>query len=268
MPRAGILSIQLESIIDDKRANLEKVRKFIEQNKGKKLDLVVLPEFFLTGISPNYASNPESINGSEAIKYLSNLAREYNTNIICGSIVTKDTDNKVYNMAFVLNREGETVAQYRKIHLFKYLGGTEDTEISEGSEVVVAELDFAKVGLGICFDIRYPLIYRKLIQKGAEIIVNPSAWAYPLENVLEGENMAELFKALNIVRAAESLVYFVSSNPAGQCGPFEFIGNSMITSPLGAVVQNAGKNEGAIWAEVDLNIVRELKTSYPVANID
>lgn len=265
---AGILSVQFESIIDDRKGNLKKVQKFIDKNKDKKLDLIILPEFFLTGISQSYTNNPEPIEGSEALNYLSGLAKKYNTNIVCGSIVTKDNDGKVYNMAFVLDRAGKIVAQYRKIHLFKYLGGTEDIGISKGQDVVVAELDFAKVGLSICFDIRYPMHYKKLVQKGAEVIVSPSAWGYLTDNALEGENMTELFKALNIARAAESLVYFVTSNPAGQSGPFTFIGNSMITSPLGVVMQNAKQAETAIWANIDLEVVRELKTSYPVANID
>jgi len=265
---AGILSIQPEPIIDDRQCNLKKIHQFIEKNRDKKLDLVVLPEFFLTGISKNYTSDPEPIVNSVAINYLSELAKKYNTNIVCGSIVTRDNDGKVYNMTSVLDRSGKVVAQYRKIHLFAYLGGNENMEITEGREVVVAELDFAKVGLSICFDIKYPLHYKKLIQKGAEIIVSPSAWGYLTDNILEGKNMTELFRALNITRAAESLVYFITSNLTGRSGLLEFIGNSMITSPLGVVVQNAECTEGAIWADIDLDKVRELKVSYPIADID
>lgn len=267
----GVLSIQIEAVTKNKRANLDKIKKYIEEyqlNVCKKLDLVVLPEFFLSGIYPEYADDAEPIEDSEAIKFLSKLALKYNTNIVTGATIIKDTDDKLYNMSFVLNRQGKIVAQYKKIHLFKYFGGTENVRITEGSEAVVVELDFAKVGLAICFDIRYPLHFKKLIKMGAEIIVLPTAWGCFAENKLEVLDTTNVLKSLNIARAAENLVYFVSANLVGQSGPLYLVGNSMVVSPLGEVLQNAGSAQGAIWTKIDLDVVRKLKTTYPVAEID
>lgn len=266
---AGILSIQFGMSVEDRSVNLRKVAELIEKNKDKKLDLVLLPEFFLNSASNHYFENPVDKDGGEPLKFLSELARKYNTNIACGSIVVKE-NNKLFNRMFVLNRKGETVAKYDKIHLFKYHGGTEDANISEGNQHVVAELDFAKVGLSICFDIKYPMHFRKLIQMGAEIIVAPTAWGYPTVNKEKEELCTKkAFESINITRAFENNVYFVTSNQCGQVGDdLTLIGHSMITSPMAAVLQNALEKECAIYADVDLEVVRELKKTYPVADIE
>lgn len=265
----GILSLQFEPVIDDKKANLQKVAALIDANKNKKLDLIVLPEFFLTGVGPDYTQAHEEENGGEPLKFLSELAKKYNSNIACGSIVRK-VNGKLFNTLFVLNRIGEIVAKYDKTHLYKYFGGTEDKNITAGNELVVADLDFGKLGLSVCFDIRYPMQYRKLVQMGAEIIASPTAWAYLTANKEKEETVTrKTFEALNITRAFENLVYFVTSNQCGSVGDMcTFIGGSMITSPMGEVIQNALEDECGIYADVDLETVRELKKTYPAAEID
>ena len=155
---AGILSIQFEPILNKMDENLEKIQRiidnFMETNVDKKpVDLLVLPEFFTTGVSHKYVENPVSPEGGKPIELMANVAKKYNTNIAAGTVITKEGE-KLYNTMFVLNREGKTVVKYRKIHLFKYFGGTENERITPGDEILVANLDFARVGLSICFDIK------------------------------------------------------------------------------------------------------------------
>lgn len=267
---AGVLSVQLKPVLKQKSVNLETVKKIIKGFCDKKLDLVVLPEFFSTGINHDAMVNePEDTNGGIVIAELSKIAKHFNTNIVCGSVIEREGD-KLYNTSFVLDREGKIVGKYRKIHLYKFFGGQEHTYITPGNEIVTVDLDFGRVGLSICFDIKFPLMYKKLIKDGAEVIVSPSAWCnLNAVSDTDKENFAECWRAMNICRAAESLVYFVSSNPTGKVDNFLYCaGNSMIVNPLGVVEANACEKEGGIYSEINLDLVRELKQTVPVADID
>ena len=268
---AGILNIQLEPVLGDKEKNIQKVNDFIKKYAGEKLDLVVLPEFFSTGVhQESFENKPEDTNGGMVIKALSEMARKYKTNIVCGTVIEKEED-KLYNTSFVLNRDGEIVGKYRKLHLFKFFLFNEDKYLTSGNlPPLVADLDFAKVGVSVCFDIKYPMLYKNLIKMGAEIIVSPSAWI-KLTSLTEKEKEDRLmcWRSLNITRAAESLVYFITSNLAGKpSNALYSLGNSMITNPFGEVESIQGNTEGADYKNIDLTLVRELKQSVPVAFID
>lgn len=270
MSNVGILSVQFNPVIGDKKANLQKAFDIIKQYCDKKLDLVVLPEFFSTGIDDNaFINKPEAKDGGEVIEFMRETAKRFNTNIVCGSVIIED-EGKRYNSAFVVDRYGNVVGEYRKIHLFNYFGGNEGTYICPGERPFVAELDFGRVGVSMCFDIKFPMLYKKLIQMGAEIIVSPSAWSN-LTSLpdKQKDDFLTTWKAMNICRATESLVYFVTANLSGNANKFLYsVGNSMICAPMGEVVQNAGMGDKGIYTEADLALVRNFKGSVPVAMID
>lgn len=267
---AGILNIQFTPNAGDKQANLEKVETLISGYCDKNLDLVIIPEFFSTSIDDKSMVNePEDENGGIVTDFLKTVAKRYNTNIICGSVMEK-VDDKLYNTSFVLNRDGEIVGKYRKIHLFNYFGGNEGTYTTAGDKPLVVGLDFARVGVSLCFDIKFPLLYKELIKRGAEIIVSPSAWSIPKSvSNKEKEIFINTWKAMNICRATESLVYFVTSNLTGRTNPFlDSIGNSMITGPLGEVISNLENKEAADFVDLDMSVIYDLKHKVPVAMID
>ncbi len=269
---AGILSIQMKPIIGKSEINLKKIKHFIKKNSDKKLDLVVMPEFFSTGIDhESFLNNPTDENGSDTIEYIKELAKEYNTNIVAGTVIEKSED-KLYNTSFVINRHGETLAKYRKIHLFNYMGGTEGERITPGDKEVVVELDFGKIGLGICFDIKYPLHYKKLAKLGADIIVLPTAWAIPNDIYNNTETLKyaqEMWIAMNRTRAYDNLVYVISSNQTKQSNEnVSCIGTSLIISPTAEILANAKNDESAIWADLDLETVKYFRQIYPIAHID
>ena len=269
-PKSYVLSVQLRAKSGDKFANLQKIEELISPYKNKPLDLLLLPEFFSTGICHNAMVNePENEFGGETIQKICDIAKVYNTNIVAGSVIEKSND-KLYNTSFAINREGRIVDKYRKIHLFNYFGGTEGERITPGNKPVVIKFDFAQVGINICFDIRYPMHSRKLIQMGAEIIVCPTAWAF-LNSLPDKEKQVtkKLWQSLNVARAAENLVYFISADLCGKIDSFlSASGNSMIVSPFGEILENAQEEEKAIYQTIDLEIVRELKKSYPVVEIE
>ena len=268
----GILSVQFNPKIADKNKNLEKFENFLVQNSQKKLDLVVLPEFFSTGICHNsFENNPEDENGGEVISYLKNLAKKYQTNIICGTVIEKSA-GKYYNTSFALNRNGEVVAKYRKIHLYNYMGGNEGALITPGEEEVVVDFDFGKVGMAICFDIRYPQHIRKLAQSGADIVVLPTAWVVPnevYEDAQTREYARDMWISMIRTRAYDNMCYLVVSDQVCKCNEFQSnLGCSMIVSPMAEVLADAEFKECAIYSEIELESLKYLRSQYPIVNID
>lgn len=268
---ARVLSVQFNPTLGDKLKNCNRIGEIISDNSKDGLDLVVLPEFFSTGIDHSaLTENPEEESKSPTLAYFSELAKQFGTNIICGTVIEKTIDNKLYNTSYAIDRKGAIVGKYRKIHLYNYFGGNEGSTTSPGDTPVVVNFDFARVGMSVCFDIRYPLLYKNLIKMGAEIIVSPSAWSnLASANSDEMADFINCWRAFNVARASESLVYFVTSNLVGKSCPFLYsIGNSMITNPLGKILDNAQNNECALNQKLDMHLVRKLKKEYPVYNLD
>ena len=271
MTNAKILNIQISPKIGDKLYNCNKIGEYISNNSSGGLDLVLMPEFFSTGIdNVSFTQYPEIEENSWILAYFSELAKQFSTNIVCGSVIEKTPDKRLYNTSYAIDRKGNIVGKYRKIHLFNYLGGSEGKTIEAGNMPVVVEFDFARVGMSICFDIRYPTLYKQLIKMGAEIIVSPSAWC--TLNSLRDEETSDFincWRAFNVARAAENLVYFVTSNLVGINNQFLYsIGNSMITDPMGKILSNSQNTESAVYQTLDMKLVRKLKKDYPVYNLD
>lgn len=260
MSKINVLSLQIACKVGDKKANLQKIKEMLEKNTHTNPDLVVLPEFFSTGVSHEvFISQAEEESASETLAFLSNLAKEYKTNIVCGSIIEKE-QNKLYNTSYVLNRQGEIIGQYRKIHLFDFFGGKEGECISKGDKTVVVSTDIGKIGLSICFDIKFPLHFHELMKKGAQIVTCPTAMPVP-------DNTE--WRALNIVRASENALFFISSNQCGECEgcPFPFIGNSMITTPMGEIAGALGGEEGVLFSQIDLEYESAIRAQFPVSEL-
>lgn len=270
MNKAGILSVQYNPILGDKTGNLEKVEEIIYNNSENTLDLVVLPEFFSTGICDEaFIHSPEDENGGEVIEKIKKIAKRYRTNIIAGTVI-RLVDNKRYNTSFAVNRDGEIIAKYDKIHLYNFAGGNEDKYITAGKEIVVADFDFARIGMSICFDIKFPQLFKQLIKQGAEIITAPAGWV-TLSAFSEKvkSDFTKTWQGMNMCRASETLTYFVSADLVGPADKNLYcVGNSMICDPMGAIVAGADTYETGIYAEVDLSVVRDFKKLYPIAEME
>ncbi len=266
---AGILNLQLKLLLGNKETNLKKVEHYIKFNSDKKLDLVVMPEFFPTNI--DFANKEEDENGGETIKFIQNLAKKYNTNIVAGSVVRRVQD-KLYNTSFAIDRMGEIIAKYDKIHLYNYLGGNEGDAITAGNKIVTASFDFAKVGLAICFDVRYPQMFRELARRGVQIITLPTAWLVPAEVYNDEQNKKyarDMWLAINRTRAYDNMVYMIVSNQTKDAGDIRYgLGGSAIISPTAQVLAYEEEKEGAIYADIDVKEVKYLKTIYPITSID
>lgn len=258
MSKVNILLVQISPKKGKKKRNLNRVKALVEQSGQSNLDLILLPEFFNTGIDNTaFVEGAEEENGSETLAFLSQLAVEHNTNIVSGTIIEKSGD-KLYNTSYFINRNGEISGKYRKINLFQYFGGTEAQCLSPGYEVVVLDTDIGKIGMSTCFDIRFPLLFNKLLKKGAEIIVCPAAWA---------ADWIHTWEICNQSIALQNAAYFVSCTGCGEVG-YTLAGNSMIVNPTGVIEARTGTEESALYHQIDLNCVKELRDAFPVMSFD
>ena len=255
MTKANILSIQIRPKTGRRERNLEKVGDLIDQNSHLNPDLILMPEFFNTGVSvPEFKKLAETEETSVSLDYFKEKAKKYNTYILTGSIIEKDGE-KLYNTSWLLNRNGEIAGKYRKIHLYDRCGGTENQYCSYGDSIKVVETDFGKIGMSVCFDIKFPNHFVNLVKQGAEIIVEPAAWCLP--------NDTDNWITMNKARALDNMVYFCSSNLCGKIDSYlTSCGHSMIVAPNGQVLSDVGEQEGIAAAQIDIDYLRYLRLQF------
>ncbi len=263
-----LLAIQMESAIGDLKLNIESVKNLLvaNLNKYEPLDFVFLPEVWTTGwYCPKFHQNAEDINNSDSVKMLQEIAKEYNVNIIGGSFIQKKGD-KYFNTCPVINREGKLICTYDKNHLFSYYGDNEGEYIEKGTNPVIAEIEGVKIGISICYDIRFPEIYRAYRKAGADILVDMAAW--PKSRKIHWDS-------LTTARAVENQSYFVALTQTGLLNDgSENLGHSMIIDYEGKILDEINELEGGIYAEIDLEkmydfrdkctVLKDIKDSYEV----
>lgn len=246
-----ILAIQMSSKIGDKKANFKNVQDLILTNAFYNPDVIVLPEVWTVGWKcSEFKNSAEELKNSETVKFLSEIAKKYNTNIIGGSFITKKED-KYFNTSPVINRQGELIATYDKMHLFSYYGCDEGIFVENGKNPVIVELDGIKIGLTICYDIRFPEIYRAYAKAGADVLINMAAW--PMSRPIHWE-------ALTKARAVENQSYVVALTQSGHIEGQEWnLGHSRVIDYKGEVVSEIEEGEGAMFAELKFNEMYEFR---------
>ena len=204
--------------------------------------------------TPVEADNP-------IVKRFSELARELNVTILLGSIAVKVAANTIQNRSYLFNAKGDIVAKYDKIHLFDVSlpNGElykESALVQPGGDAVVADAGFAKIGMTICYDIRFAQLYRMLAKAGASIITVPSAFTVPTGQA----HWETLLRA----RAIETGCYILAPAQTGEhAGGRLTWGHSMVVDPWGAVVAQGGSEVGIITARLDLSAVEKARQSVP-----
>jgi predicted amidohydrolase len=247
---------------NDKPANLERAERLVRVGAGRGANLVALPEVFnWRGKRAEQAAAAETLDG-ESLSLMSRIARELKIHIVAGSITEHAADSaRSYNTSVMLGPDGARIAVYRKIHLFDVdLPGRVTVRESDsklgGADVVCAETSLGAIGLSICYDLRFPELYRRLAFAGARILMVPSAFTFPT-----GEAHWE---PLVRARAIENQAYVIA--PA-QFGPnvygYSDYGNSMIVDPWGRVLARAADQEGVVVAPVDLEYQDRVRSELP-----
>lgn len=247
----------------DKERNLDQAERLIREGATRGADLVVLPEVFnWRGRKPEQAHAAEDL-GGPSLSRMALLARELRLYLVAGSITERiPGDTKAYNTSVLLGPDGAMLGFYRKIHLFdveltgRVVTRESDTKVA-GREVTCVQTPVATFGLSVCYDLRFPELYRKLGALGATVVAIPSAFTYPT-----GEAHWEV---LVRARAIENQAFVVAP---GQFGTnvygFEDYGNSMIVDPWGRVLARAS-DDGAevIVAPLDFDELAKVRREVP-----
>jgi deaminated glutathione amidase len=246
----------------DKAANLEKAEGLIRLAAARGARLVALPEVFnWRGKQAEEAAAAETLDGP-SLTLMGGLARELEINLLAGSVTEHvPGQGRRYNTSVLFGPDGARLAVYRKIHLFDVdLPGRvtikeSDTKIP-GEEVVTTSTKLGTVGLSICYDLRFPELYRRLAFAGARILMIPSAFTFPTGEA----HWDTLIRA----RAIEDQCYVLA--PA-QFGPnvhgFSDYGNSMIVDPWGRVLARASDQEGVVIAPLDMEYLERVRRELP-----
>lgn len=237
---------------ESKEQRVERVLATVDGCRGA--DLVLLPELWPTGFFSfdSFAEEAETVDGP-VVRALADRARNLGAYIHTGSFVGRQENGDLANTSILLGPDGETMAIYRKIHLFGF--GSKETEVlTPGTEVVTAETDFGTVGMATCYDLRFPEQFRMMVDLGAEFFLICSAWPYP---------RLEHWLMLNRVRALENQAFLISANCVGVDEGVRFCGHSVIVDPWGTILAGSGDEEMVVWSEVDPQRVKEIRDIFP-----
>lgn len=257
-----VAAIQMDSV-DNIDKNLARACELIQQAKDKGARIAVLPEEFLTvGISPAMRLKAaEPYQNGPIQQRLQEAAKKNDIWIVAGTLpIQSEVAGKIAASCVVINHRGEFVARYDKIHLFDVNVGqdvyAESDTVLRGEKVVVLPTPLGNMGLSICYDVRFPELYRAMMKKGANFFVVPSAFTVPTGKV----HWEVLLKA----RAIENLCYVVAPNEAGvRANGLRTYGHSLILSPWGEILASAQEGETILYAEIDLSTQQKIRTQFP-----
>ncbi|MEW5801374.1 MAG: nitrilase-related carbon-nitrogen hydrolase [bacterium] len=265
--------------------NRKLAQNLIQQAAGQGAQLVCLPELFTTahdfdliraqsqahgtaygksrkcrktpGTAP-VESSPVAASGAasnpEDVDWLAEMACSLKIHLLAGTIPEKD-HGRFYNTAFFFNDQGKVLGKYRKVHLFPPMG--EDTFFSPGLDCPVFDTPLARVGVCICYDLRFPVQFADLAARGADIILVPARFPHP---------RLEHWQILIRARAIENYLFTAGCNCTGTHSRQVFCGHSCIISPWGETLTEAKEREEVVMAEIDLDLVQESRSFFQRRN--
>lgn len=247
---------------DDKASNLAEAERWVREAAGLSARLVVLPEVFIwRGNKKLEREFAEAIPGPTANK-LGELARELNIFLLGGSILEAiPASPKAYNTSLLFDPSGNLIAAYRKIHLFDVdlangVSLRESETRAHGGDVVAVQTELGTLGLSVCYDLRFPELYRGLADKGAHVMFVPSAFT-----AFTGQAHWE---TLLRARAIENQTYIIAADQFGKSPKsFECHGHSMIVDPWGTILAELADGPGVITAEIDLDHIAQVRAELP-----
>jgi predicted amidohydrolase len=254
-----VAAVQLNSTADKSR-NLEAAERLVRAAASEGADLVALPEKWnLLAGGEQLLAGAEPLDGP-TLNAARSWARELGIHLVAGSISEQGQAGKAFNTSVLIGPEGSDLAVYRKIHMFDVdVGGVayrESDHEQAGEEIVTAPLGEATVGLSVCYDLRFPELYRILALRGARILAVPSAFT----TTTGRDHWEVLLRA----RAIESQAFVFAPNQVGEAPPhFDSYGHSAIVDPWGTVLAMAPDEECTVAAELDFGALDRVRESLP-----
>ena len=242
----------------NKKVNLKKIISYISKATSKNATLCAFPEFmmFYTSSSqtPKQLANlAETINGN----FVTTIAKAVKENQIqvVGSFYEKSRKkDRVYDTSFLISKSGKVLSTYRKIHLYDALGFKESNKMVSGSRITKpVKTSIGKIGMMICYDLRFPEMARSLATAGAEVLVAPSAW-------VKGNMKEEHWVTINKTRAIENGCYVIAPDQVGNI----YCGRSLVVDPYGKILLDMKKKQGIGFVNIDLNKVKQTRKILPL----
>ena len=214
-------------------------------------DLVLLPELWPNGgfAYDTWEDTAQSLDG-DVVSALRAATRDLGAAVHMGSFVERDEAGRLFNTSVLLDRDGSILTTYRKVHLFGF-GEGEPKLMTAGDGPVVHD----RFGLATCYDLRFPELFRALLDRGAEVVLLPSAW--PAKRVSHWRLLAQ-------ARAVENQLYVVACNTGGSHAGVPMGGHSMVVDPWGTVLAETGEGEESVSVDIDLALVVKTRADFPV----
>lgn len=218
-----------------------------------KPDVLVLPEMWNTGYDLERIDQLADADGERTRAFFSAFCRKHRVNVLAGSVAVKRPEGGVTNTLLCFGKDGQVIAEYSKIHLFRLMN--EHLHLQAGDTVCRFDLEDVSAGAMICYDIRFPELARKLALGGAQVLFVPAEWPHP---------RLHHWRTLLQARAIENQMYVVACNTVGDSGGSSFFGHSMVIDPWGEVIAEAGEGETILEADIDLSLVEDVRGRIPV----
>ena len=245
----------------DKNQTRQMADRYVRQAAEQGAQVISLPEMWNCPYSNDYFRDYAEPADGPSVEFMSRLAEELGVYLIGGSISELD-DDKVYNTSFSFDRQGKIIGRHRKVHLFDIdvEGGIrfmESDTLTAGQEMTVIDTEFCRIGVAICYDIRFPEWSRKMALAGAKLILLPAAF-----NMTTGPAHWDLSIR---ARALDNQVYFAACAPArDEKGVYVSYGNSCIASPWGDFIAHADEKTQVLLGDIDLDRVEEIRQQLPL----
>ncbi len=255
MTKIAVVQMRAEM---DKKSNLKKILGYISQAARKGSVLCTFPEFMMchtpSSQSPTELANiAEKIDG-EFVLSISEVAKQSSIQVV-GTLYEKSPKpNRVYDTSFLIDENGKVISTYRKIHLYDALGFKESVKLYPGSSITKpVKSSVGKMGMMICYDLRFPEMSRILASSGSEVLVVPSAW-------VKGKMKEEHWLTINKTRAIENGCYVISPDQVGHI----YCGRSLVVSPYGEILLDMKKREGIGIVDISLDEVKKVRQKLPL----
>ncbi len=250
------LIVQNSAIIGNKKATFRNVESLLENYENEKFDLIVFPEVWSGGwCCKNFDKDSESIENSETIDFLKSVALDFEATVIGGTFIQK-CGEILKNTCPIITKNGKLAATYNKVHLFSHKGSEENKYITNGDELKIIDINGVKIGITICYDIRFPEVYRKYSKEEVKVFVNTAAWS---------SKKLEHWNIMHRARAIENQCFMLVADQTGKITENEYnLGHSMIINPWGDIVECIEGEEGCISAKIDIREVDDLRKNFPL----
>ena len=250
--------IQLRTELDQAET-MAKAERMLREAAQHGAEIAVLPEMFNCPYSGKYFRRYASLGHGAAVEEMSRWARE-NRLLLIGGSIPELTDGKLYNSCFVFDAEGRQIARHRKVHLFDVdlpgLRFKESDTFAPGEEITTFETPWGTMGAAVCFDVRFPELFRAMARRGAQILFLPAQF-----NHKTGPAHWELSLR---ARAVDNELFVVGASAAPYANfSYESWGHSMVVDPFGEVLASCGEDETILYAGVDLARVDEVRRQLP-----